>query len=152
MVEHEIAKEAEFFSFGTNDLAQFLMAADRTNEKLSHYLEQSNQTVVKLIKDFNEAAGKLNMTIEAQYQPATYNRSLGGLATNVIKDFKNFRKLQENSFTKAFEEVTDISVLRGSPEPPEKIESMVAKRIAKGSATIDGRNPKPLTKTKSTRK
>jgi len=115
-------------------------------------INQNRELEVKLIKDFNEAAGKLNMTIEAQYQPATYNRSLGGLATNVIKDFKNFRKLQENSFTEAFERVTDISVLRGSPEPPEKIESMVAKRIAKGSATIDGRNPKPLTKTKSTRK
>ena len=30
------------------------MAADRTNEKVSHYLEQANQTIIKLIKDFIE--------------------------------------------------------------------------------------------------
>ena len=48
----DFVSNADFFSFGTNDLAQFLMAADRTNEMVSHYLEQANQTVVKLIKDF----------------------------------------------------------------------------------------------------
>ena len=51
----DFVSTAEFFSFGTNDLAQFLMAADRTNEMVSHYLEQANQTVVKLIKDFAKA-------------------------------------------------------------------------------------------------
>lgn len=48
----DFVSNADFFSFGTNDLAQFLMAADRTNEMVSHYLEQANQTIVKLIKDF----------------------------------------------------------------------------------------------------
>ena len=51
----DFVSTADFFSFGTNDLAQFLMAADRTNEMVSHYLEQANQTVVKLIKDFAKA-------------------------------------------------------------------------------------------------
>ena len=51
----DFVSNADFFSFGTNDLAQFLMAADRTNEMVSHYLEQANQTVVKLIKDFAKA-------------------------------------------------------------------------------------------------
>ncbi len=51
----DFVSNADFFSFGTNDLAQFLMAADRTNEMVSHYLEKANQTVVKLIKDFAKA-------------------------------------------------------------------------------------------------
>ena len=51
----DFVSTADFFSFGTNDLAQFLMAADRTNEMVSHYLEQANQTVVNLIKDFAKA-------------------------------------------------------------------------------------------------
>ena len=44
--------KVDFFSFGTNDLAQFLMAADRTNEKVSHYIEAANESLVKLIKNF----------------------------------------------------------------------------------------------------
>lgn len=47
---------ADFFSFGTNDLAQFLMAADRTNSKLSSYFEASNETVVELIAAFVKEA------------------------------------------------------------------------------------------------
>ena len=51
----DLVSNADFFSFLTNDLAQFLMAAYRTNEKVSHYLEQANQSFIKLIKDFTKA-------------------------------------------------------------------------------------------------
>ena len=51
----DLVTNAEFFSFLTKDLAQFLMAAYRTNEKVSHYLEQANQSFIKLIKDFTKA-------------------------------------------------------------------------------------------------
>ena len=55
----DFVSTADFFSFGTNDLAQFLMAADRTNEMVSHYLEQANQTVINLIKDFAKSTKTL---------------------------------------------------------------------------------------------
>jgi phosphotransferase system enzyme I (PtsI) len=51
-------KNADFFSFGTNDLAQFLMAADRTNESVSNYLFQSKESILILIKNFTELAHK----------------------------------------------------------------------------------------------
>ncbi|MEK9750344.1 MAG: phosphoenolpyruvate--protein phosphotransferase [Flavobacteriaceae bacterium] len=47
---------ADFFSFGTNDLAQFLMAADRSNSKLSSYFEASNETILELIAAFVKEA------------------------------------------------------------------------------------------------
>ena len=50
----DFISKADFFSFGTNDLAQFLMAADRTNEKVSHYIEVANQSLFKLIKNFTK--------------------------------------------------------------------------------------------------
>ena len=42
---NDFISKADFFSFGTNDLAQFLMAADRTNKNVSHYIESGNQSV-----------------------------------------------------------------------------------------------------------
>ena len=49
---NDFISKADFFSFGTNDLAQFLMAADRTNKNVSHYIESGNQSVLKLIRNF----------------------------------------------------------------------------------------------------
>ena len=49
--ENFISK-ADFFSFGTNDLAQFLMAADRTNEDVSKYLASADHSIIHLIKNF----------------------------------------------------------------------------------------------------
>ncbi|MFQ3341294.1 MAG: phosphotransferase system enzyme I (PtsI) [Flavobacteriaceae bacterium] len=51
-------KSVDFFSFGTNDLAQFFMAADRTNDNVSSYLSQSKESILILIKNFTEVAHK----------------------------------------------------------------------------------------------
>jgi phosphotransferase system enzyme I (PtsI) len=53
--------EVDFFSFGTNDLSQFLMAADRSNSAVSQYLNQAKEGVIKLIQktvDVAHAKGK----------------------------------------------------------------------------------------------
>ena len=55
--ENFISK-ADFFSFGTNDLAQFLMAADRTNEDVSRYLASADHSIIHLIKNFAKHAKK----------------------------------------------------------------------------------------------
>ena len=44
---NDFISKADFFSFRTNDLAQFLMAAERTNKNVSHYIESGNQSVLK---------------------------------------------------------------------------------------------------------
>lgn len=43
--------EVDFFSFGTNDLSQFLLAADRTNNEVSAYLDQAKEGIVALIRN-----------------------------------------------------------------------------------------------------
>ncbi len=47
---------ADFFSFGTNDLAQYLMAADRTNSNVSNYLEKANPAIFKMIEHVTSIA------------------------------------------------------------------------------------------------
>jgi phosphoenolpyruvate-protein kinase (PTS system EI component) len=51
-----VAKKADFFSFGTNDLAQFLMAADRTNDRVTHYLPRAKESLLFLIENFTKVA------------------------------------------------------------------------------------------------
>ncbi|MFO7681644.1 MAG: phosphoenolpyruvate--protein phosphotransferase [Chloroflexota bacterium] len=55
-VADQLAKEADFFSIGTNDLTQYVMAADRGNAKVSGLANALQPAVLRMIHQVVEAA------------------------------------------------------------------------------------------------
>ncbi len=55
LAEH-LAREADFFSLGTNDLTQYMIAVDRANEDVTHLFDSLHPGVLRAIKLVADAA------------------------------------------------------------------------------------------------
>lgn len=64
------AKEADFFSIGTNDLIQYTMAADRMSENVSYLYQPYNPSILRLV----------NMTIKGAHKEGKWAGMCGEMA------------------------------------------------------------------------
>lgn len=107
VIADKLAKYADFFSIGTNDLIQYSMAADRGNEHVSYLYQPYNPSILRLVKRIIDAAhaeGKwAGMCGEAAGDPIMVPLLLGmGLdeysmsATSILKIRSLMRQLDTN--------------------------------------------------------
>ena len=62
-VADQLAREADFFSIGTNDLIQYAMAADRTNARVAAMADPFQPAVLRLIRQTIEAARETGIEV-----------------------------------------------------------------------------------------
>lgn len=64
LLAEEFAEEADFFSIGTNDLTQYLLAVDRGNKKISGMYDSFHPAVLRAIAHIIRAGHKCGITVE----------------------------------------------------------------------------------------
>ena len=63
MLADEFAKEADFFSIGTNDLTQYILAVDRGNKKIAARYDAFHPAVLKAIETIIAAGHRYNRKV-----------------------------------------------------------------------------------------
>lgn len=63
LIAYLLAKEADFFSIGTNDLTQYTMAVDRGNAKVAYLYSSYNPAVLRSMKNIIEAANAAGIMV-----------------------------------------------------------------------------------------
>ncbi|MBU0639713.1 MAG: phosphoenolpyruvate--protein phosphotransferase [Planctomycetes bacterium] len=100
LLSSAFAKEAAFFSIGTNDLTQYTLAVDRGNERVSHLYSPHNPAVLRLIRQVIRAARVGNIPVALCGEMAgapIYTQLLLGLGLRALsmapKDIPEIKKV-----------------------------------------------------------
>jgi phosphoenolpyruvate-protein phosphotransferase (PTS system enzyme I) len=130
-----LAAEADFFSIGTNDLIQYSLAVDRSNEKVAYLYDPAHPAVLRLIKNIIDAAHqaeiKVAMCGEMAGEPSLALILLGlgldefSLPPQVIPELKYLIRAV------GFKEIHEFASQALKLQTGKEVEEFAQKRLAK---------------------
>lgn len=62
-IAEQLAREVDFFAMGTNDLIQYMLAADRNNPLVNRYYDPLHPAILRVLKDVTDVALKAGIDV-----------------------------------------------------------------------------------------
>jgi len=82
-----LAPEADFFTIGTNDLIQYCLAVDRTDDRVSEFYQPLHPAVLRLIRHVRRAAARRGIPVSLCGEMASDPAIIGLLVGLGLTDF-----------------------------------------------------------------
>lgn len=133
-----LAQEVDFFSIGTNDLIQYLLAIDRVNEHVSYLYKPLHPSVLRIIKRIVDVAHsngiRVNMCGEMAgepfYTPILIGFGIDELSMNAMSLLKVKKVIRSTNYQEAVEIVDKIMRLSTASDVEELLRQELAHRYA----------------------
>lgn len=133
-----LAKHADFFAIGTNDLIQYSLAIDRVNEHVSYLYNPLHPAIVRQLRFVVDAAHREGITVcvcgemagEAQFAPVLLGLGVDELSMNPTSIPVVKTAVRATSFQAARELVSRIADLPTSEEIEAALLSYVARNTS----------------------
>ncbi len=133
----DLAKEVDFFSIGTNDLIQYILAVDRGNEYISNLYQEFHPAVIRAIKSIADAAHrnkiKISVCGEMASDPLATAVLIGlgieelSVVPSIFPEIKQIiRKMKYNEAEKLCKEILSLS---NEEEIRHKVEKFYKEKI-----------------------
>lgn len=132
MIADILAEEVDFFSIGTNDLIQYILAVDRTNEKISKLYNPYHPSILRAIHQViivgHKAGIKVGMCGEAAGDelliPFLIGSDLDEFSMSAISILKSKEIISKWSIAEAKEVVNNVLKMKSSAEIKEYLLSV----------------------------
>jgi len=132
------AREVDFISFGTNDLTQYTLAVDRTNQKIARYFNDLHPAVLRLmqltIKNARALRKEISICGEMAANPEAIPILLGmglrklSISPNAIPRIKKIIRLLDAAACEKF--ANRVITLPSAPEIQEEAKKFIEEKIA----------------------
>ena len=135
IISDQLAQEADFFSIGTNDLIQYTLALDRSNEHVSYLYEPLHPAILRLLNQVlnNARAAQIPVSVcgemagEPLYTLILLGLGLDKLSMNAISIPHVKQIIRQSTFVEAREMLEESLKMKTAAE----IEAYVAQEMNK---------------------